>query len=274
MGVYYRPSRTNYKEAVLGDGPLAYWRLDETSGTTATDLAGHSSGPFNATYNGSPTLNQSGVMDDGLSNPSVDFDAINDYAVTADDNTLKFLSAQAFTAESWVNADTTQENNTDDTTRSIVGCHNSVTASDEDGWRLFWTEDAGGDLQFVFERQNGTSQDAVSKGGYDLNTAYHVVGTFDGSTIRLYVNGVLVASAASTVSIPSAGQNGATIGTTETGSGDYTGFGLADGQLDEITLYDRALTGQEIAEHYAIGTQGSVGKRWIDLTRYVKSERR
>jgi hypothetical protein len=33
-----------YGSAVLGDGPVAYWRLDESSGTTARDVTDHHDG--------------------------------------------------------------------------------------------------------------------------------------------------------------------------------------------------------------------------------------
>src|SRR5205807_64318 len=48
-----------YPGNVLSDGPLAYWRLDEASGTTAADLSGDG---FNGTYNGSVTLGSSGLL--------------------------------------------------------------------------------------------------------------------------------------------------------------------------------------------------------------------
>ena len=40
-----------YKDTVLADGPVIYWRLDETAGPTAADLSGHGN---NGTYAGAP----------------------------------------------------------------------------------------------------------------------------------------------------------------------------------------------------------------------------
>ena len=42
------------------DAPAAYWRLDETSGTSATDSTGGRTG----TYTGGYTLNQTGALSD------------------------------------------------------------------------------------------------------------------------------------------------------------------------------------------------------------------
>ena len=41
------PTAGSFEAAVVGNGPIAYWRLDETSGTTAFDLAGAHDGAYN-----------------------------------------------------------------------------------------------------------------------------------------------------------------------------------------------------------------------------------
>lgn len=50
---------TAFANAVLAENPRAYWRLDETSGTTVNDLSGNS---HTATYNGSPTFDAIGLL--------------------------------------------------------------------------------------------------------------------------------------------------------------------------------------------------------------------
>ena len=47
-----------YALAVLADSPLAYWRLGETSGTTARDEKGQ----FDGVYRGTPTLGAPGSL--------------------------------------------------------------------------------------------------------------------------------------------------------------------------------------------------------------------
>jgi hypothetical protein len=51
-------SATTYAAMVKSDGPVAYWRLDETTGTTAFDQMGS----FPATYTGTFTLGQPGAL--------------------------------------------------------------------------------------------------------------------------------------------------------------------------------------------------------------------
>lgn len=72
---------TAFANAVLAQNPLMYWRLNETSGTTANDLSGHSR---TGTYSGSPTLDAVGMIQ-GYNSRSTYFSnlsALDDY-VTA-----------------------------------------------------------------------------------------------------------------------------------------------------------------------------------------------
>lgn len=51
-------SRLGYRAAVMADNPIAYWRLGESSGTTAVD----EKGLYNGTYVGNPTLGVAGAV--------------------------------------------------------------------------------------------------------------------------------------------------------------------------------------------------------------------
>ncbi len=87
------------------------------------------------------------------------------------------------------------------------------------------------------------------------NTTYHVVGVFGDSTARLYVNGVQVASAATAFSGIAAHP-----GNTSNGGASITRFHSAPttattgfnfvGTIDEVALYNTALTPSQVARHY------------------------
>ncbi len=79
---------------------------------------------------------------------------------------------------------------------------------------------------------------------------HHVAMTYDGgSSVRLYVDGVLDASATRTYATTLAGR--IYFGSTVLGSGDrYRGL------LDDVTIYNRALSASEILGIYAAGTYG------------------
>ena len=247
--------RQLYKTAVMTSGPLAYWRLDETSGTTFNDIAGHASGPFNMTSSGTPTLDVTGIMTDGSFNAAVDFEAnSNQYGLAVEDDTLKFLGTQAFTVEAWAKPESYREGSSDPF-RTIVSCFYSHTGgASEDGWRLGWhATDDGGPLAIHAERQTATTDSAVFS-AYDYSTAetrYAVV-TYDGTTLILYVDGVQVDTDATVVSIPDDRQTQCAIAVVDA-VGSWTDFGEGDGTFDELALYDRALTADEILEHYNIG---------------------
>ena len=83
---------------------------------------------------------------------------------------------------------------------------------------------------------------------------YHVVGTYDGSRARLYVNGVLEAEVPVAVTVDY-GTRPVFIGT----SGETVFDGKLNGIVDEASIYNRALDGSEIAALYEAGVAGKCG---------------
>jgi hypothetical protein len=81
-----------------------------------------------------------------------------------------------------------------------------------------------------------------------LNTFSHIVGTYDGTTMKFYVNGVLTNSAVSSL-----GPLNNSAGPMLIGS---NGIGPYDGKLDEVSIYNRALTQDEITAIFNAGTAG------------------
>jgi fibronectin type 3 domain-containing protein len=72
-----------------------------------------------------------------------------------------------------------------------------------------------------------------------VNTWTHLATTFDGTAVRLFVNGVQVASLAQTVPLAT------TTATLQIGADAYTGENFA-GLVDEVRVYNRALSAAEI----------------------------
>lgn len=56
---HYRAGLSTYARTVLGDRPLAYWRLGEPSGTVAVDATGHG---YAGTYTNGVTVGQAGAL--------------------------------------------------------------------------------------------------------------------------------------------------------------------------------------------------------------------
>lgn len=82
---------------------------------------------------------------------------------------------------------------------------------------------------------------------------YHVVGTFDKQVAKIYVNGQLQGSATYIMEMPVSSHPLTIGGSSAQGS---TMTNSAPGALDEVSIYDRALTADEIAALYNAGSNG------------------
>ena len=107
-----------------------------------------------------------------------------------------------------------------------------------------------------------------------LNTWTHAVFTFDGFILKLYINGVLISSNSSSgFSLNTNGNSGISIGVSDQANGHWGPF---DGKIDDIGIWNRALTQEEITllytatpapEEVAIGTQTWTTKN-LDIATY------
>ena len=84
---------TTYQQDVFAASPASYWRLGETSGTTAADELGANPGTYSNVL-----LNQGGALAcDG--NPSASFDGVQSYLRVPSSSSLNMTSA--VTVEFW-----------------------------------------------------------------------------------------------------------------------------------------------------------------------------
>src|SRR5207244_2899749 len=88
-------------------------------------------------------------------------------------------------------------------------------------------------------RTSGVSQSAVGSASLAMNTWSHLATTYDGSVLRLYVNGVQTGSRAVTGTIATSTQP-LRLGANVVSSQYFRG------QIDEVRIYNRALTAFEI----------------------------
>jgi hypothetical protein len=75
----------------------------------------------------------------------------------------------------------------------------------------------------------------------------HVAGTWDGTTLRAYMNSVEVATGTPGSALPSTSIDSYRIGSRHDSGGFSTFF---PGSMEEVRIYDRALTPSEIASLY------------------------
>ena len=117
----------------------------------------------------------------------------------------------------------------------LIGKHDG---KDKSGWVLAVQTTYG----YVFFRENGvTGSGNETKFVPAVGTIHHVVGTYDGSTQRIYVDGTERGPATTdSISVPTNGY--------PVRFGDHV-----RGRVDEVALYDRALPAATILAHYDAG---------------------
>jgi hypothetical protein len=147
------------------------------------------------------------------------------------------LDNQVFTMMAWARDDDTPGPNNDDIGNVIV---TKDLTSETVSVGLYARRDG----RFVFLFGDIGHQDyIVSNDSFALGQFHHVAGTYDGSTFKLYVDGVLERQAALSRTIPYSASEPWTIGSEAAGGSPRT----FNGVIDQVGLYDRALSATEIA---------------------------
>jgi Concanavalin A-like lectin/glucanases superfamily len=222
---------TPYQDAVAADHPISYWQLDESSGTTASDWENANNGA----YFNSPTLGQPGALA-GEPDTAVSFNGTTQYVAVP---YSAALNPTTFSVEVWARP------------TGGSGTYRGVMASRfyPKGWVLY----AGGNNTWQFWVNNGTGMLSVSGGAVPLNAWTHLVGTFDGTTVSFYVNGVLAGSRnVSSTYLPQTTQPLAI------GQGAPRDGFWFPGLIDQAAVYGSALTASQVQNHYLIGTQATL----------------
>lgn len=214
-----------YAAEVLADSPLAYWRLDETVAPTVVDSSGNG---HEGNYIGTYTLDQPGLLT-GDTNTCVDFSAGQGRYNAA----TTWADTTSMTVEAWCNPDT------------ISGIDTIVRRSTSSVFTWAINLNAG-KPEFQIRNTSGTVVTALAAVAVTAGTTHHIVGTFDGTTLRLYVDGVLAATATSAA--PIATGNPICIGSYHT-----TANAPFDGRIDEAAVYGTALSAERVARHYLAG---------------------
>ena len=232
---------THYVDLVRKtSGLIGYWRLGESGGTVAADTSGKG---ITGTYTGGVTIAQPGALSDGTY--AAKFDGIDDY-VDVTNASLRLTGA--ISAEAWVKPVTIAG-----TDRTIIRCG---TAADMMWWLAL---DTNGKLQAG--HHNGTTYELpttaspVATAGGDW---VHVVMTraADGKTYKLYANGALLLSTATTGTPVAAATQAVRIGMSATQQ--------FNGSIDEVAVYNVELSLATIQAHYAARLDtGAPNSEWV-----------
>ena len=167
------------------------------------------------------------------------FDGVDDYVEIGDITSTENINQLTVTA--WVK---TRASNSDAARTHIVSDEGqSIT----DTFGLWWETDE--DIEFHVWTGDGDAQAEFGDGFLnEPNVWKHLVGTYDGSTIRVYVNAVEGQTSANLTGTTLDGTAALRIGKRSTDDS-----GLWNGQIDEVRIYSRTLTLSEIHTLYAAG---------------------
>jgi hypothetical protein len=193
------------------------WGFDATSGTTAVDASGQGN---TGTLNGA-TWSTAGKFGGALS-----FDGISNWVTVPDSPSLDLTTG--VTMEAWVRP-------------TAIGTR----------WRCVLLKEQTGSLIYALYAGDGRQQAATDvftssdigisgTATTPLNAWTHLAATYDGATLRLYVNGVQAASKAVTGAIRTS-TGALRIGGNSTWNDEWFA-----GLIDEVRVYKRALSATEI----------------------------
>jgi fibronectin-binding autotransporter adhesin len=202
-------------------GLVGYWKLDETSGTTAADSSGNSNG---------------GTWASGAS------------ATTSVPSAITFSDPRAISLDGSANGYVTLGTNNfpaNNAPQSIALWFKGATNGNNENFLVMANPVSGSAVQLGFRGSNllawnwgGTT--LVSTAAPSNNVWHHVIYTYDGESDKIYVDGVLKATSTTAphqTGTPTVGY----LGTYSPGNEMFTG------SLDDVRVYTRALSNVEIS---------------------------
>src|SRR2546428_2081928 len=216
---------------LLADGPVGYWRLGEPAGaTTAADASGNA---ITGSYEPGVSLGQPGA----LSGDSAA--AFASGAALVLPNAAGLDLRAAVSVEAWVRPSAASQNG---------GIFEKTVGGAVNSQYMMLLE--AGVAKF---RVKTTAGSLIPADGpvLPLGSWTHLVGTFDGSTVRLYVNGALFSSAPASGPL-SGGAGQSFIG--RLGQGVFP----FQGTLDEVAVFPSALSAERVRAHYQASSAASV----------------
>jgi len=232
-GTETAPGAASYASAVRADGPSAYWRLGESSGTAAKDEMGAHGGVYERGF----VLGVEGIT---TGDTAVRLDGQIGSRILIGD-AFDFGSDSPSTLEAWVKWDGGGS--------ACIFSKLGDQTNGNNGYELSVFSDATGKVQWSYSRTTrGTATPVVFTAQPSTQFVY-VVATFDGAAARLYLNGEEVAS--TTFTGNSFVGSGAVLALGHNSANDKSAF---QGTLDELAIYERVLPPDRIRTHYLAGS--------------------
>jgi hypothetical protein len=208
---------------------VSEWKFDEGANGTAADTVGTSNGTLN-NFNFSGSSNwKTGA--ECVSGSCLSFDGIDDYVRTA----ANFSSAtnSAITLEAWINSD-------------VITNHGSYYRRIimPGGNQYFSLVLNSGKITVYYN--NGTQRELSAPDVVAVGRWYHVVGMYDGTNVKLYIDGIQINSTVSSLAAITSGPIHIGVYSDEIN-------GWWDGLIDEVRIYNAAMTASAVRDQYLVG---------------------
>lgn len=199
-------------------GPVAYWKFDEGTETTTLDSSGN--GNTGILMNGPQWV-------DGVRGKALKFDGVDDYVSVPDSSSVD-VGGNQMSVEYWM--------------KLPMDWHPGMT----EPMNIYTKGDAyvgsmtGSSGAHRFNLAYINPYPETNKNTWTANTWYHMADVYDGSYIRMYVNGVLDKAEAVTGQIPNTGLELEI-------AGDFSWPYYFNGTIDELAIHNYARTAKQIA---------------------------
>jgi hypothetical protein len=217
------PDLGSYTDQVVVNGPIAYWRLNETNGSVAYDYMAGNDGTYS-----NVTLAVQGVVT-GDANTAAEFNGTNSL-VTIDKSIMNALTA--FSLAGWIRPEGTQLNRTGLFGQNDVAEFGFINPTNIQ----IWTP-SGGSLTVPYP--------------FPSNEWHHVAAVGTGSNLKIYFDGALQNTGGTTT----ANYGSSTFGFKIGGGGIFDATtNFFRGTIDEVAVFSRGLSDAEISDLYRTAT--------------------
>jgi hypothetical protein len=216
---FYNSTQVNPKDYGNFSSLVMWLSFDEGSGNIAYDYSGNENN--GALYNGTTVcggIDACPLWVDGKFGKAVSFDGIDDWIEVLNSD---LLNPSLITVSLWVN---------------VSSFGNSILLSKNySSYQL--SIDSNGYVQFYINESYINSSFPLS-----ISTWQNIVGRFNGSNIEIFINAINAGSKLYSLSIPSNSLN------LSIAAWQLTSF--FNGTIDDVRIYNRALSEEEILSHY------------------------